>query len=97
MAESANSNTHLRGCAEKQSRNTTTSKRPETQQRLTLDSSRRLFPQSKNPQLFSALMDETKNTLYNIQTFSFQAFFSPFHVEESSAHLLLLLPVLRFD
>lgn len=96
--ESANSNTHLPGCAEKQKRNTMTSKHPETQQSLTLYLSRRPFPHSRNPELFSALMDKTKkNTPYNIQTFSFQALLSFFHVEESFTHLLFLLPIHIFD
>lgn len=62
MAQSANSNTHLPGCAEKQSRNTTASKHPETQQSLTLYLSRHFFPKSRNPKLFSALSDIKKNS-----------------------------------
>lgn len=81
MVQCANSNTHLPGCAEKQRRNTTTSKHPETQQNLTLYSSRH-FLQPKNPKLFSELSDQlakNQTVAYDIQRVCFSnalAFFS---------------------
>lgn len=72
MARSANSNnTHLPGCAEKQSRNTTASKHPETQQSLTLYLSRRCFSTVKESKaiLSTEWSVGTKTGAYDIQTF----------------------------